>query len=646
MSRRVLILPSLHALVTRLRTRPDAAITVISCLGAIASTWASLAWLAHPLAWLLVLAVSLLASLRIGSLAVASREGGGRNRRTIANLEATSGVALCLLLGKVAALCLVLSAPASAQVLSTGSALFVGLALAIGRIGQIGLALAKIGCAFGPVFVASLWAAEPAMSVLAAILPCITFSAVWLTRALHRDRSRRLAVTASSRRYAAEMRRQSRCDPVTGLANRTGFELALRRLAKTTDGGAQLALLWIDLKRFKQVNEALGHASGDEVLRVVARRLREATHTGAAIARFAGDEFLVAAHTRSRPEAEKLAQAMVDEVGRVLVIGGQRVAAGASLGAALLPEDADTPDALLQAADLARCHAKSADGHAVRFFTPSMSRELARRKEIECELRSAIQRDELAVYFQPIVDLATGRIRRFEALVRWFHPEKGELRPDEFIPVAEETGLIITLGNWVTAQAAKAASFWPEDVTLSVNLSPAQIRAPGAALGIMAALREAGLPPSRLELEVTESLFLEENASTATFMETLAARGVGFALDDFGTGYSSLRYIHRHPFRTIKVDRSFISGMGAGVSSDAIVRAVAGMGRSLDMEIVAEGLETLEQVRATRRAGCTLGQGWYFSRAVPDFAAAILLSEEDRDKPVGKVAWSNWRAAG
>jgi EAL domain-containing protein (putative c-di-GMP-specific phosphodiesterase class I) len=257
-----------------------------------------------------------------------------------------------------------------------------------------------------------------------------------------------------------------------------------------------------------------------------------------------------------------------------------------------------------------------------------MTRNLARRKELESELRGAIQRDELSLYFQPILDLATGRIRCFEALVRWFHPVKGELSPSEFIPVAEETGLIITLGNWITRSAARACANWPQDVTLAVNLSPVQISAPGAALGILSALKEARLDPRRLELEVTESLFVEDKPETALFMQQLADEGVRFSLDDFGTGYSSLHYINKYPFSTIKVDRSFVSGPNIGRRSEAIIRAVAEMGATLDMEIVAEGLETAEQVAAVRRAGCTLGQGYHFSRAVPEHLALRLLEDE------------------
>jgi predicted signal transduction protein with EAL and GGDEF domain len=305
----------------------------------------------------------------------------------------------------------------------------------------------------------------------------------------------------------------------------------------------------------------------------------------------------------------------------------------------VLPDDGDDADKLMQAADLALYHAKVNGRGQTCFFDESMTRDLVRRREIEAELRAALQRDELSLFFQPIVDLETGRIRSFEALVRWFHPEKGELRPDEFIPVAEETGVILTLGNWITAQAARAAAQWPEDITIAVNLSPLQIRAPGAALGIRNALREAGLAPHRLELEVTESLFLDDNDSTAFFIEELSSLGVRFALDDFGTGYSSLGYINKFPFSKIKVDRSFVSGPDVGKRTEAIIRAVAEMGSQLDMEIVAEGLETIDQVRAVRDAGCTLGQGYYFSRAVPDYLAAMLLAQErDGGDPKALIA--------
>jgi diguanylate cyclase (GGDEF)-like protein len=428
------------------------------------------------------------------------------------------------------------------------------------------------------------------------------------------------------------MREQARTDIVTGLLNRAGLNHELVEQLMRLPPGSKLALFWLDLDRFKEINDTLGHAIGDGVLAEVARRLADVAPRDATIARFGGDEFVAACIVADRGESEQLASAMIGDLSRPFRIDGNRIGSGASMGVALLPDAGPDIETVMQSADLALYHAKVGGRNQLRFFDPSMTRDLVRRKEIETELRAAIRRDELSIFFQPIVDLKSGRIRTFEALVRWFHPEKGELRPDEFIPVAEETGVIITLGNWITAQAAKAAAQWPDDVTLAVNLSPIQLRAPGAALGILNALRDAGLPPQRLELEVTESLFIEDSEHTARFIEELASEGVRFALDDFGTGYSSLGYINQFPFKKIKVDRSFVSGPNIGRKSDAIIRAVAEMGSTLEMEIVAEGLETIEQVEAVRNAGCTLGQGYYFSRAVPDFLAAMLLAQERDDR--------------
>jgi diguanylate cyclase (GGDEF)-like protein len=392
-----------------------------------------------------------------------------------------------------------------------------------------------------------------------------------------------------------------------------------------------MAIFWLDLDRFKEVNDTLGHQVGDRLLAEVAVRLRQRSPEGACVARFGGDEFVVACDVADRRAAQELAMGMLDDITRPVRLDDDRLEIGSSIGIALLPDDGPDLDSVMQGADLALYHAKVNGRKQISFFDPSMTRDLMRRKEIETELRLALQRDELSIFFQPIVDLETGRIRAFEALVRWFHPQKGELRPDEFIPVAEETGAIITLGNWITAQAAHVAAGWPDDVTLAVNLSPLQIRAPGSAMAILAAIREAGLPPHRLELEVTETVLLDHSANTEAFMAELSEAGVRFALDDFGTGYSSLSYLSKYPFSKIKVDRSFVSGVHAGKKSDAIIRAVSGMASTLEMELVAEGLETVEQVHSVREAGCTLGQGYYFSRAVPDYLANMLLAQE-RDR--------------
>jgi diguanylate cyclase (GGDEF)-like protein len=470
---------------------------------------------------------------------------------------------------------------------------------------------------------------EPAYHYLALLLVVSVPAVVTVTLNSFRVLRDSILAAETSQRLADEMQHLARTDVVTGLLNRAGLNHHLRERLATMGENDRLALLWLDLDRFKEVNDTLGHHVGDRLLAEIGSRLKARASPGACVARFGGDEFIVACAVKDRDETEIIANSLLREITRPIRIDGDRLEIGSSIGIAILPDDGTDLDAVMQGADLALYHSKVNGRKQVSFFTPSMTRDLVRRKEIEVDLRGALQHNELSVFFQPIIDLATGRIRSFEALVRWLHPQKGELRPEEFIPVAEETGAIITLGNWITGQAARCAAGWPGEVTLAVNLSPMQIRAPGAALGILNALREARFDPRRLELEITENVLLEPNTSTEAFMAELANVGVRFALDDFGTGYSSLSYLNTYPFSKIKVDRSFVSGTNAGLKSDAIIRAVSNMAATLGMDVVAEGLETREQVEAVRLAGCTLGQGYYFSRAVPDYVASLLLAQEN-----------------
>lgn len=533
-----------------------------------------------------------------------------------------------LVLGMLAGATMVLDIGTSAELLMMANALGYGIGICARNAGRPAIAMGQLILTVFPMLAASLWIGGFTMIVLALNLLLLIPAMNSITSKLFNELRDSIAAAETSAKLAKKMAKLARTDVVTNLANRAGFNHDLVEKLTSLPADQKLAMFWLDLDRFKEVNDLLGHQVGDRVLAEVARRLNEIAPDGAAIARFGGDEFVVFCDIASRAESERLAAMILDHVSRPLRLDAERLEIPASMGVAIMPDDGSDSDLLMQSADLALYHAKLGGRGQTCFFDRSMSRDLVRRREIEAELRAALQNDELSIFFQPIVDLATGRIRTFEALVRWFHPVKGELRPDEFIPVAEETGVIVTLGNWITAQAAKACAQWPEDVTIAVNLSPLQIRAPGAALGIMNALREAKLDPRRLELEVTENLFLEDSHVTTAFIEELSAQGVRFALDDFGTGYSSLGYINKYPFSKIKVDRSFVSGSNVGLKSNAIIRAVAEMGSTLEMEIVAEGLETAEQVAIVREAGCTLGQGYYFSRAVPDYLAAMLLAEE------------------
>ena len=580
--------------------------------------------------------LGMIAVARVTAATGLSPDTSGTSTRQLELIYEIGAFSFAFVLGMFAAATIWLEAPTEVEVLMVANALCYGVGTAPRNAGRPTIAIGGLALSSVPIVIACIANGHPAFLALAAtillLIPAM-MSIVLNTFKVLRDS---ISAAETSAQLADKMQHLARTDVVTGLANRAGLNHAMVETMMSIDDDCRLALMWIDLDRFKEVNDLLGHPVGDKVLSEVAQRLQNVCPDGSTISRFGGDEFVLFCPIEDRKQAELIASEIHAEIMRPLRIDGDRLEVRASLGVALLPDDGKDADTLMQSADLALYHAKIGGRAQTRFFDKAMTRDLVRRREIEDELRAALQKDELSIFFQPIVDLETGKIRCFEALVRWFHPEKGELRPDEFIPVAEETGVIVTLGNWITAQAARTAAKWPEDVSVAVNLSPLQIRAPGAALGIRNALREAGLDPSRLELEVTESLFIEDNHATANFIKELSEIGVKFALDDFGTGYSSLGYINTFPLSKIKVDRSFVSGPNVGRKSDAIIRAVAEMGSTLGMEIVAEGLETIEQVQAVREAGCSMGQGFYFSRAVPDYLASMLLAQE-RDGDIRKV---------
>jgi len=574
------------------------------------------------------LLLAVIAVLRVAVAVYLMRRADQHATRPLELLYETGAWSYAFVLGLIAALTVFYNVEPQVQMLMVANAIGYAVVVAARNAGRPVIAIGQMIFALLLPIGALFHNGGAAYLVLALsmilLIPAMV-SIIMITFSVLRDS---VGSAETNALLAEKTELLARTDVVTGLYNRAGLNHHLvERLMRHTPE-RKVGLFWLDLDRFKEVNDTLGHPIGDRVLSEIATRLRGCSPPDAIIARFGGDEFIIVCETDSRADLERMGTELLDEIARPILIDGDRLQIHSSVGVACMPEDGPDIDTLMQSADIALYRSKIDGGNRFSFFDPSMTRDLVRRREIEAELRLAIRREELSIYFQPIVDLATGRIRSFEALVRWFHPEKGELKPDEFIPVAEETGVIITLGNWIIAQAAKAAAQWPDNVTLCVNLSPIQIRTPAAALGILTAIPKAGLPPSRLELEVTESVFLESNYTTELFMEELSSAGVRFALDDFGTGYSSLSYLHRYPFGKIKVDRSFVSGINVGKTSEAIIRAVAEMAVTLDMEIVAEGLETVEQIRAVRAAGCTLGQGYYFSRAVPDYLAAVLLAQE------------------
>ncbi|MGQ0659633.1 EAL domain-containing protein [Sphingosinicella sp.] len=421
-------------------------------------------------------------------------------------------------------------------------------------------------------------------------------------------------------------------DSLTGLPNRAFFrqnlELELRQASRR--GDRALALLCVDLDNFKAVNDTLGHPVGDELLRAVAARLG-ANVSDALVARLGGGEFtIVLARRDAHEEAGAIAARLIAALAEPFDIAGHQLTVGASVGIALSPGDGTDADALLKHADLALYQAKGEGGGVSRFFEAEMNARALARHTLESDLRRAIANGEFELYFQPLFDLETNRIGSFEALIRWNHPERGLVSPDEFIPLAEETGLIVPIGTWVIQAACRQAMQWPEDVRVAVNVSSVQFRKPGLANVLMQALAASGLDPKRLEVEITESVFLESTDALTGVLHSLRAMGVRIALDDFGTGYSSLSYLQSFPFDKIKIDRSFIEQLLSRAGSTAIVRAITDLARALGMETTAEGVENEDQLALLREQGCSSVQGYLFSRPVNAAGVMAALAAENK----------------
>jgi len=420
----------------------------------------------------------------------------------------------------------------------------------------------------------------------------------------------------------------ARHDALTNLPNRTLFREQLEKALRLVKRSDQLAVFCLDLDHFKEINDSLGHPIGDALLREVARRLGECVTEDDTVARLGGDEFAIVQFCSDcDPSAvAALASHIVEKIGEPYDIGGHHLVVGVSIGISLAGEDGKNPDELLKKADLALYRAKADGRGTYRFFEAGMDARAQARRVLELDLRAALNRHEFEVYYQPIRDVATDRVVAFEALVRWNHSLRGMIAPASFIPLAEETGLIIPLGDWVLRQACLDAARWSEDVTVAVNLSPVQFKNPNLVSSVKAALQDSGLPARRLELEITESVLLQNSETTLAVLHELRGFGVGISLDDFGTGYSSLSYLRSFPFDKIKIDRSFVTDLATRDDSMAIVRAVTGLGKSLGIVTTAEGVETEAQFDLLRREGCTQAQGYLFSMPRPAAEVESMLS--------------------
>jgi diguanylate cyclase (GGDEF)-like protein len=421
-------------------------------------------------------------------------------------------------------------------------------------------------------------------------------------------------------------------DVLTDLPNRALFHEQLKRELLRIAPDEQLAVLYIDIDEFKSVNDSLGHMIGDELLKSVAVSLGRCIGGADFVARLGGDEFaIVQTGIKSPGDAADLVARVFDSIRAPYACHGHQVTTDASIGIALAPQHGTDLDQIVKNADLAMYAAKSAGRRTHRFFEPVMDAQVQARRILEINLRQAMSDDALEVYYQPCISLQDNRITGCEALVRWRHPERGMVPPSEFIPIAEETGLINQLGEWVLATACAEAMTWPDEVNLAVNVSPVQFKSGTLALKIVAALAASGLPANRLELEITEAVLIRDDEAALAVLHQLRAIGVRIALDDFGTGYSSLSYLQRFPFDKIKIDRCFVNDIAEPSGSSCIVRAVANIAAERNMTTTAERVETQQQQELLRALGCTEMQGYLFGAPKPAAdIRSVLLSSRDR----------------
>ncbi|KJC34801.1 EAL domain-containing protein [Bradyrhizobium sp. LTSP857] len=438
-----------------------------------------------------------------------------------------------------------------------------------------------------------------------------------------------VAVVDITERRKAEARiaHMAHHDGLTDLPNREYFQ---ERLKQALDQGAgkRVGVLYIDLDLFKNINDSFGHPAGDRLLKQVAERLTTAVRGVNLAARLGGDEFAVILAADVSPnEASACATLLIDLLKAPYELDGQEMVIGASIGIALSPGDGVTSEELMRNADMALYRAKSDGGGVHHFFEREMDLQAQKRRDMELDLRRAFANGEFELHYQPLVSIASDRISGFESLLRWRHPDKGMISPAEFIPVAEDIGLISPLGGWVLREACAEAVKWPTDIKVAVNLSPVQFRSRNLVQVVISALAQSGLSPKRLELEITESIFLAETDANLAILHQLRELGVGISMDDFGTGYSSLSYLRSFPFDKIKIDRSFVKDLAQRPDCVAIVRAISGLGRSLNITTTAEGVETEDQLDWLRAEGCNEVQGFLFSAARPAAEIAKLLAD-------------------
>jgi diguanylate cyclase (GGDEF)-like protein len=494
------------------------------------------------------------------------------------------------------------------------------------------IAIGQLALAAGPTTLGLFMSGDPFRWVLGGVFIVFMIGMTDITLQTYSAVLKAMSATRDQQRLTARFERLARYDAMTGLENRGSFQDRLQEeLAELSSSGTgELAVLWIDLDKFKEINDSLGHPTGDGVLCTVARQLSSIVDGRGSVARFGGDEFVLLARGSKPYFAEELAREVMRGLSVPMNIEGTSIQVTGSIGAAVAPGHGIEADILLQHADMALYHAKANGRNDFCMFEAAMQEEFQQKRRLEGALKDAIEKGELEVYYQPIVDLKSRKVTCCEALLRWHHPELGMVSPATFIPLAESTGLISPISHWVLYEACAAASKWPEDVSIAVNMSPALLKDLHLSHMILSALYRSGLAARRLELEITESVLLEENAQSNSLIREFQRIGLKLSIDDFGTGYSSLTYLKKYRFDKIKIDTSFIADVTKSREARAIIHALVGLAAELDMDIVAEGIETETQMGYVTGAGCTAAQGFFLGRPVPESVISRRLEAQVR----------------
>ena len=588
--------------------------------------------------WLVVcaLAIALVAGIRM--IDALKRPGRAARTRSSKNSWAarqefiyrSGALGYSALLGTFGLLTLVHSDDGVLQLLAVTTTIGYAAGIAGRNAGRPWIALSQLCFASLPLTVGLVVSMQPLKMALAAVIVLFVVAMMDITLQTYGVILKATLVSREKAALAEHHAAVARRDDLTGVANRTAFrEQFESRLQALSHGDRRLAIFWIDLDRFKEINDSFGHLAGNALLAGVAQRLNTEFGATGIVARLGGDEFAVICDVVSQTEAVAKGERIIALVEQPVHHDGRALCVGASLGIAVAPSDGIDADTLLKNADLALYRAKESGRGQMRFYEPLMDEKIERTRDLGAEMQGALKRGEFHLMFQPIFDLTGQRILSCETLLRWTNRRYGAISPAEFIPIAEENGLIVVIGDWVIREACRTASDWPKDVTVAVNLSPIQLRSANMPTVIMSALAASGLAADRLELEVTESVLLEDIDASLAALDAINRLDVRTTLDDFGTGYSSLSYLTKFPFQTLKIDRSFITDLEQSPASVAIVQTVIELAAKLGMQTVAEGVETQAQLEQLRRTRCDAVQGFLLAHPMPASMVMTMLAGKD-----------------